>query len=270
MHCSYIYSPNQCILFVVPQQMPVVTRSDCTQTNVQEYYTFSKSGNAPGFTGVVDNIKLQFQACQGANNDNNDLEAFYQQLVNDGKLSTKEQEVFSKYVVGDNNCPSAVDSLLNKSGIQKGFEIDDSKWTFIVGEGFEDQQPILNHRLFQEMIEAQEVPIVRRACPSCRSSHKDIYYRRLTSFPDEFNLLDTLMNNWFDTGNELNKDFSLHSTYIDAYYGSNPWTFCNYNDAGIGFPRDCGPTGRVNFQWNSYTRNGGDANTHAFLIPATD
>ena len=48
----------------------------------------------------------------------------------------------------------------------------------------------------------------------------------------------------------------------------NRWQFCNYNDRGIGFPRDCGPTGRINSPWNSYTRGGGYAEQHAFLIPA--
>jgi hypothetical protein len=217
------------------EHMPVVTRADCTQTNVQEYYTFSQNVDQSGFTSAVDGIKLQFQACQGANNKNNDLEAFVQQLVNDGKLSTTEQDIFSEHVIGNNNCPSAIDNLLEESGFQYGYDIDDTKWTFIVGEGFDDQTPILDHRILQEMMEAQEVPIVRRVCPSCKSSHRDIYYRRLTPFPDDFDLLDTLMNNWFDGNNVLNEDFSLHSTYLDAYYSTDGWTFCNYNDPGIGF-----------------------------------
>merc|ERR1711907_696176 len=33
-------------------------------------------------------------------------------------------------------------------------------------------------------------------------------------------------------------------------------TFCNYNDPGIGFPRDCGPTGFSGSQWNSKNRGG--------------
>ena len=248
--------------------MPVVSRSDCTQTNVKEYYSFSKSANAVGFTSTIDSIKLQFQACQGANNNNNDLSAFVQQLVNDGKLSTAEQNIFKERVVGKNQCSSAVNSLLDKSGFEKGYLIDDTKWTHVVSENFDDQISILNYKVLQEMVEALEVPIVRRVCPSCTQSHKDIYYRRLTPMPEGFNLLDTLMSNWFDTNNVLNVDFSLHSTYLDAFYGTNGWEFCNYNDAGIGFPRDCGPTKRVNNQWNSYVRGGGNANHHAFLIPA--
>ena len=117
------------------------------------------------------------------------------------------------------------------------------------------------------MVEAQDAPIVRRVCPGCSSSHKDIYYRRLTPMPDDFDLLDTLLNNWFDTDNALNVDFALYSTHLDAYYDTNRWTFCNFNDPGIGFPRDCGPSGQVNSNWNSYYRGGGKAETHAFLLP---
>jgi hypothetical protein len=118
------------------------------------------------------------------------------------------------------------------------------------------------------MVEAQDVPIVRRVCPSCsRQSHKDIYYRRLTPMPDDFDLLDTLMNNWVDTDNKHNVDFALYSTHLDAFYDTNRWTHCNFNYNRVGFPRDCGPTSLVGNQWNAYSRSGGSANTHAFLIP---
>jgi hypothetical protein len=118
------------------------------------------------------------------------------------------------------------------------------------------------------MVEAQDVPIVRRVCPSCsRESHKDIYYRRLTPMPDDFDLLDTLMNNWFDTDNKHNVDFALYSSHIDAFYDTNRWTHCNFNHARVGFPRDCGPTSLVGNQWNAYSFDGGSASTHAFLIP---
>jgi len=136
------------------------------------------------------------------------------------------------------------------------------------GEGFPDEENMLDARLFKEMVEAQEMQIVRRVCPTCSASHRDIYYRRLTGMPDDFDLLDTLMNNWFDTDNKLDVDFALYSTYLDAYYDTNRWTFCNFNDPGIGFPRDCGPYGQVNSNWNSYYRGGGKATQHAFLLPA--
>ena len=254
LHCGYV-------------QMPVVSRSDCTQTNVDEYYIFTKKANEPGFTGVVDRIKLAYQACQGANNSNNDLSAFVQQLVNDEKLTTNEQDIFKTRVVGNNQCNNAIANVLESNDFAKGFNIDTSKWTYVVGEGFSDQSRIMDARLFKEMFEDLSVPIVRRVCPTCIETHKDIYYRRLTPMPDDFDLMDTLMNNWFDTDNVFNQDFALYSSYMDAFYDDNRWTFCNFNDPGIGFPRDCGPDGRVNHNWNSYYRGGGLAGHHAFLLP---
>ena len=85
--------------------------------------------------------------------------------------------------------------------------------------------------------------------------------------PDDFDLLDTLMNNWFDTDNKHNVDFALYSSHLDAFYDTNRWTHCNFNDNRVGFPRDCGPTSLVGWQWNAYSRSGGSADTHAFLIP---
>ena len=85
--------------------------------------------------------------------------------------------------------------------------------------------------------------------------------------PDDFDLLENLMNNWSDTDNKHNVDFALYSTHLDAFYDTNRWTHCNFNYPGIGFPRDCGPTGIVINQWNSYYKTGANANTHAFLIP---
>ena len=117
------------------------------------------------------------------------------------------------------------------------------------------------------MVEAQDVPIVRRVCPGCSRSHKDLYYRRLSDMPEEFDLLDTLMNNWVDTDNKLNKDFAIYSNHLDAYYDVNRWEHCNFNDLGIGFPRDCGPNKLISNNWNSYYRDGGQAQKHAFLLP---
>jgi hypothetical protein len=50
---------------------------------------------------------------------------------------------------------------------------------------------------------------------------------------------------WSSSGNTLGTDFNLYSTLEDAKADSNPWPFCNYDDPGVAFPRDCGPVGAV-------------------------
>ena len=97
--------------------------------------------------------------------------------------------------------------------------------------------------------------IIRRQCQGCHDSHKDIYYRRITDKMN-FDAYEYMMVTWSNQNNLLNRDFTLHSSLLDAVTGSNPWSFCNFNDRGIGFPRDCGPRGYVAHQWNSRTRGG--------------
>ena len=102
--------------------------------------------------------------------------------------------------------------------------------------------------------------IIRRSCPACAASHQEIYYKRKTALPPAANLdfLDLFMNNWNDypENDMANGDFELYSTYEDAVAGESAWSFCNYNDPGIGFPRDCGPIGPVGGNWNSFERGG--------------
>ena len=103
---------------------------------------------------------------------------------------------------------------------------------------------------------------IKRICESCsKSTHKLIIYKRLTPKGKiEFSKL--FLSDWFskpsknDAENAIKKDFNLYSTFDDAKNDVSQWSFCNYNDAGIGFPRDCGPTGWVGSEWNSMTRGG--------------
>jgi len=244
--------------------MPVVSRADCTELNIKEYYTFTKKAGESGFTGEVDYVDVDYNACQGKKN--NDLETYFQRLVDEGRLTTEQQDIFSKRVVGNDQCNNAISTLIPS----EDYYIDTSKWTFIVGEGFDEEGPILDARMFKAMFEAQDESfrIVRRVCPSCSGTHRDIYYKRLTAMSDDFDLLDTLMNDWSDEGNTFNVDFSLYSSLMDAYYDENRWEFCNFSNIGIGFPNECGPIELVGGNWNSYYRNGGKANHHAFLIPS--
>ena len=88
------------------------------------------------------------------------------------------------------------------------------------------------------------------------AQRKNIFYRRHIPVPSGVNMYDLLHTHWRSSGNRLGLDFSLHSSYADAVSGKNGWSFCNYDDPGIGFPRDCGPRGYVPHQWQSSTRGG--------------
>lgn len=166
---------------------------------------------------------------------------------------------------------------------------DEKKWSdLVVGEGIWFLPPDIVKEMadaaFRALIEADckdangesRHCIVRRVCSSCRAeSHRDIFYKRKTELPtfEEVYLLDMFMNNWYDTKNKLaygtvEGDFELYSSYEDALAGTNEWTKCHFNQANIGFPHSCGPTGYVYNEWNSYTHHVGSgyAQDHGFYV----
>ena len=110
------------------------------------------------------------------------------------------------------------------------------------------------------------IQLIERVCSSCVDSHKLIYYRRFTPMPASFDLYNNLMDDWFNTDNVLDVDFALYSTYVDAIHDWDRWTFCNYNDPTVGFPRDCGPEGYVANNWNGSHGSGRGRPDYAFFI----
>jgi len=87
--------------------------------------------------------------------------------------------------------------------------------------------------------------------------------------PENLDVLNLMLNDWFDTDNKFNVDFELYSTYADALSGNNRWTYCVLNNPRYGFPWDCGPSGKVTHNWNSYIYGGGRADHHAFFVEAS-
>ncbi len=99
------------------EQMPVVTRADCTQIDiVNEDVTFEYDEGS-GLAAEVSNLEIEFNACQGANNNNNDLGAYYERLVNEDKISEDKQESFEEIVVGEYYCREAIDKFLDEEGL---------------------------------------------------------------------------------------------------------------------------------------------------------
>ena len=102
---------------------------------------------------------------------------------------------------------------------------------------------------FNDAFEKSPSKIIVRVCSSCSASHKLIFYKRKTAPPKGWSLRHNLLHSWMKKNNVMDTDFSLHSSYSDALVGANPWLYCNYDDARVGMPRDCGPTGAVHNNW---------------------
>jgi hypothetical protein len=106
-------------------------------------------------------------------------------------------------------------------------------------------------------------------------NNEKIIYKRLTPVGD-WNFFRLLHYDWFGCeepgkcshgsgednkpplienkaiSNTMNTDFKLFSNLNDAKTDTNAWKFCNFNDATVGFPRDCGPTGVIGNRWMRY------------------
>ena len=95
--------------------------------------------------------------------------------------------------------------------------------------------------------DSSNCPIIRRICKSsgsysCVASHQTIYYKRLRN-KDSFDAYGNMKETWSSIDNVLGIDFNLYSSLQDVLSDTNAWTYCNYDDEGIGSFRDCGPTG---------------------------
>ena len=249
------------------EQMPAVTTAKaCSVSVTDEAYNIVADSTFPG--GLMIMAKNDFKIAYSCDGD----------LLEDYAGTPEQKAGLEKKLVGA--CDT--DKFLNHYFYQPGSasvwnEPDTTKWKKMMGQGlnyipFRDPDVAVRNAAFMEVFNTSPNKIVLRLCPNCMPSHQFIYYKRLTPVPSSLNLMDLLMNNWFDTNNVLHTDFELYSTYEEALAGDGgEWQFCNYNDATVGFPRDCGVTKKTNCQWSSHVRtpcSDGDYNTysHAFYI----
>jgi len=104
---------------------------------------------------------------------------------------------------------------------------------------------------FNKKAQAAGLGIIRRECGDCRGDqHNDKFFVRKTN-PKEFNYYQYLLQTWSTNGNTFHRDFDIYNNLDDAIADRNPWKYCNANDPGVGFPRDCGPTVYVPHIWNA-------------------
>lgn len=241
------------------EQMPIVSRSDCTQTDVTESFKFVRNADEAGFTGEVTAIDVEFNSCQGLTKNNN-LENYYERLVSDGLVSTDQLSVLRETIVGDNNCDDAISDWFSYKGYAAGFA--DPDWTYVTGiNNLEEPQEDYTSDLFLRAFNERTSKIVRRVCPNCKETHRDVYYVRLTPIPETMDFLNLFKSVWSNEGNIMGTDFDIYSTYEDALAKdtTKAWKACNYLEDDehknpTGFPRDCGPTELVGCQWNSWSR----------------
>jgi hypothetical protein len=89
--------------------MPVVSRSDCTQIDIE---VWTKIVNDGSVAKATEHTEIAFNACTGIDDNDNDLEAHFELLVEDGIMTEDELEILSATVVGEDNCEDAISEFL--------------------------------------------------------------------------------------------------------------------------------------------------------------
>ena len=97
------------------EDMPIVSRADCTEMDIEETWRFHHVPGV-GFTVSLRDVNIAYNACQGANNNNNDLEAYIERLVDEGEFKEIHFERIKQNIVGDDNCDDAIANLLAEKG----------------------------------------------------------------------------------------------------------------------------------------------------------
>jgi len=97
------------------EDMPIVSRADCTEMDIEETWRFHHVAGV-GFSVSLRDVDIAYNACQGANNNNNDLEAYIERLVDEGEFKENHFERIKQNIVGDGNCDAAIANLLAEKG----------------------------------------------------------------------------------------------------------------------------------------------------------
>jgi len=93
-----------------------------------------------------------------------------------------------------------------------------------------------------------ECPVVQYT----RNSEVHSIYKRVSPIPDSFDAYNLFTSAWIEAENVLHEDFEIYSSYEDLKADQNEWSFCNYDDFVVGYPRDCGRDGYVPNKWFSF------------------
>ena len=100
-----------------------------------------------------------------------------------------------------------------------------------------------NATLFNKMF--SKCPVVQY------TRNRKVYslYKRISPIPSGFDAHHIFAETWSSANNLLHTDFEMYSSLTDLKANKNPWQCCNYNDPGVGYPRDCGPIHCVGYKW---------------------
>ena len=96
--------------------MPTVSESDCTEIELIKQQTGYSYQPGIGLNAFIGYTEVKFNDCRGVGNQINDLRSHYRLLADQGRASEDEFELFSQYVVGEGQCPEAIERFMEVQG----------------------------------------------------------------------------------------------------------------------------------------------------------
>merc|ERR1711937_865152 len=96
--------PDNIPMYACIEDMPKVSRSDCTQVDVDLPVSFTRDSNG-NLVATSSNAKVEFNACRGIDYDggnraNNDLASYAVKLVDEGRMSTATRDAIFETLLG--------------------------------------------------------------------------------------------------------------------------------------------------------------------------
>ncbi|KAL7528787.1 hypothetical protein ACHAXR_004262 [Thalassiosira sp. AJA248-18] len=255
------------------EQMPLATRSDCTQVDLTEDWRMDFDGASNTFSGTLEKVEVDFNACRGRNGRNNDLWAYAARLYDEERMTRHQFSAVGRVLTNDHDCYQGTENAKHSKGYVTGYVHDVEKWTKVAGrDNMYDGEPFgreaFNTALFEQNLDGASV--IMRICPDCTDTHRRIFYRRKSGPPDaSFDILHNILYQRSDGGgnNRWDLDFSLHSTYAEAVLGENPWLCDNGFNYGAPFDGECSPTGaRTRNQYSRFDSYPGPRPNVAYYV----
>jgi len=99
------------------ENMPVVTRSDCTEISAKEFWKFEWDAATKLLSASLDRAEIDFNACNGDGR-NNDLEAYYRRLYREGRASWDDRQKLFRTITGNEKCHEGTEAMMWDKGYE--------------------------------------------------------------------------------------------------------------------------------------------------------
>ena len=135
--------------------------------------------NGSNFTGKLIHIEIDFNACQGRNNRNNDLWAYSARLYDEGRMSAENFGTIGRKLTNDHDCYHSTEYNKQLKGYTTGYEAERDIFTKVAGrDNMYSMEPMgkgaFDSAFFDQTLTAGTTPIIMRVCPGCKSTHRKV------------------------------------------------------------------------------------------------